>query len=356
MARDKRRVLFLPNWAKPNPYQSLLAAALGEQGYNVAISSYPKGRLPLFRLLMKRRDISILHLHWIDPWLEPVFWSASPIKRNLRLLLMVIDLRLCRLLGVRTCWTIHNFVSHESKDVGWELRIRRQVARHVDLCFVHSRSALELLENRYALPIAAKTHVVPHASYVEQYPAAEPDAVTTMRHELDLADGEFVYLFLGGIRRYKGLEGLIDAFHALPAADARLAIVGYVFEPEIEAWLRRKAKDDRRIILRIGQVADEDLPVYLSLASVVVLPFSQTLTSGSALLAMSFAKPLILPEAARVYDMPGDQGALYFAEGGLQHALAKAPELDLPSMAAFNRKAAEARTWSQMGALTSTLR
>jgi len=353
MAREKRRVLFLPNWGKANPYQNLLADALGRQGYAVTLCDYPKARLPLIRLLMQHPDVGILHLHWINPWIKSHFWSSNPLKRFAKLLLLVADLRLCRLLGVRTVWTVHNRVSHESADSAWELRLRRQIARHVEVCLVHSRSAVRVLEQSYGLPLAAKTRVVPHASYVGQYPPAKPEAVTLVRHELGLKDSDFVYLFIGAIRRYKGIDALIEAFGALPARNARLVIVGSVLDPQMGDWLRDKAAADARIVLRPEYVADEAIPVYLGLASVVVLPFSQTLTSGSALLAMSFGKPLILPETARVYDFPGDRGALYFAPGALTEAMEAAQSADLAAMADFNRREAEARTWPQMGALTA---
>ncbi|WP_420349455.1 glycosyltransferase family 4 protein [Pelagibius sp.] len=343
----------MPNWGKANPYQTLLAAALARQGYAATLCDYPKARLPLLRLLRQHPDTGVLHLHWITPWIKPHFWTTNPLKRLAKLFLLSLDLRLCRLLGVRTVWTIHNLVSHESEDSAWELRLRRAIARQVDVCLVHSRSAVGVLEQSYGVPLAAKTRVVPHASYVGQYPSAEPEAVTLVRHELGLDEGDFVYLFLGAIRRYKGIDRLIEAFSALPARNARLAIVGSVLDPRMEDWLRAKVAGDDRIALRVGYVPDEALPVYLELASVVVLPFAQTLTSGSALLAMSFGKPLILPDAARVYDFPGDRGALYFAEGGLAGALEAARHADLAAMADFNLTEAEKRTWPRMGALTA---
>lgn len=353
MARDRRSVLFLPAWCEVNPYQPLLAKTLGEEGYAVDFADYPKARLPLFRLLLNRRRVGVLHIHWIAPWMRPLLWSGNPVKRLIKLLLLILDLRLCRLLGVPIYWTIHNLVSHESADPQWELRLRRQIARLVDGCFVHSQSALALLEREYGVALAGKTQVVPHASYVGQYPAAPPDAVTTMRYDLGLKASDFVYLFVGAIRRYKGVGELVEAFRALPDDDARLVIAGAAFTPDIEDWLRAAVAEDRRIVLRIGYVPDEDLPSYLNLASVVVLPYARTLASGSALLAMSFAKPLILPEAARVFDVPGDNGALYFKPGQLPDALMGARRADLTRMAAANRAEAETRTWPAMAAITA---
>jgi len=45
------------------------------------------------------------------------------------------------------------------------------------------------------------------------------------------------------------------------------------------------------------------------LVDTVASPFAQTLTSGSALLAMAFAKPLNLPEVAKAFDLLREEGA-----------------------------------------------
>ena len=125
MARDRRSVLFLPAWCEANPYQPLLAKALAHEGYAVDCADYPKARLPLFRLLLRRRDVGVLHIHWIAPWMRPLLWSANPLKRLIKLVLLILDLRLCRLLGVPVYWTIHNLVSHESADPRWSPGTRR---------------------------------------------------------------------------------------------------------------------------------------------------------------------------------------------------------------------------------------
>ncbi|NIA68520.1 glycosyltransferase [Pelagibius litoralis] len=357
MARNKRKVLFLPDWRQSNPYQTMLAQAVAEQGYAVDFADYPKARLALFRLLLARRDVGLVHLHWITPWIESHFWSANPVKRWVKLLILLLDVRLCRLLGVKVFWTVHNLVSHESEDSLWEKRIRRGLARQATACFVHSNGALPLLEHEYNTRLADKTTVVPHASYVGRYPVSGPGEIARLRKTLGISDRglgnrDFVYLFVGIIRKYKGIDDLVTAFRSIPDSDAKLVIAGSVIAPDLRDWLNAEAAQDPRIIFREGYIPDEELPVFLALADAVVLPYAQTLTSGAALLAMSYAKPLVLPETARVYDVPGDAGAVYFDPGRLPAALSAIRKADLAAMGAFNISEARTRSWANMGAIT----
>ena len=354
MARNHRKILFVPNWRVGNPYQSMLAAALGGQGCQVAFADYPKARLPLLRLCLENRDCGVLHLHWITELVAAHLWSPGRLTRYLKLFILILDLRLCRLLGVRVFWTIHNLLGHESGDEAWERRIRRLLGVHVTGCFVHSESALRLLETEYRTALAGKTTIVPHASYIGQYADAEPSVVADLRAEFGLEDRAFVYLFIGALRRYKGVEVLVKAFRELPDADARLVNAGPTFPTEASDWLEADVAADDRIVLRKGFVPDELMTAYLALADVVVLPFARTLTSGSTLLAMSFGKPLILPDSARVFDVPGDAGALYFGEGELPAVLKAARQADLLAMSRYNLAEAETRTWDRMGELTAT--
>lgn len=352
MAEHKQLIVFLPDWRGANPYQACLAAAIAARGWQVEFADIPRVRLPLLHLVRERRHAHALHLHWVQPLLAPQFWSDGWLRRRTRLALLALDLFLCRAHGVAVFWTIHNLVAHDSPDPDWELRVRRHLARHVTGCFVHSASARDLVERSYGTRLASPV-LVPHASYVNVYPAAECDRVAALRAALGLADGDFVYLFIGAIRRYKGVEQLIDAFAALPDVDARLVIAGQPDTAETAAAVRARAARDTRVLLHAAFVADDDLTAFLAVADVVVLPFSQTLTSGSALLAMSAGKALLLPDAARVFDAPGDEGALYYAAGSLATALRTMRERDLIAMGKHNQDLAASRTWERMAELTT---
>lgn len=353
--RDKRKVLFLPDWRKGNPYQIALADAISSRGYEVKFSDYFPGPMPLFQLAIQRRDMGIFHIHWINQLIARHFWSPNFIKRCIRLVMLVLDIRLCRLLGVRVVWTVHNLVAHESQDERWEKIIRRYLARNVNRCILHTDSALRLIEKEYGVSLTHKRVVVPHASYLSQYGEASQNIKDNLREKFGLKNDDFVFMFVGAIRKYKGVEKLLAAFCGLSNNRARLVVVGKTYEPDLQMWIAQKSQSDSRIIFKEGFVPDEELPAYFALANIVVLPFNQTLTSGSALLAMSFGKPLILPESARVFEVPGDDGALYFGEGGLESIMIKAMKRDLRPLGQHNKIEAGLRSWARMGEMTTNV-
>jgi beta-1,4-mannosyltransferase len=86
----------------------------------------------------------------------------------------------------------------------------------------------------------------------------------------------------------------------------------------------------------------------LNAADVAVLPFLDVLTSGSAILALSFGKPVILPDIGCLPELIDDSmGQLFDPKNtnGLKEAMAAIRERDVTvlSTAAFER--AESLHW-----------
>src|SRR5690606_17669800 len=59
----------------------------------------------------------------------------------------------------------------------------------------------------------------------------------------------------------------------------------------------RAAQSDARIRLQFDFIADEHVQRYFRAADLVVLPYREILNSGTALLALSFDRPVLLPRA-----------------------------------------------------------
>jgi glycosyltransferase involved in cell wall biosynthesis len=56
-------------------------------------------------------------------------------------------------------------------------------------------------------------------------------------------------------------------------------------------------------------VPDSEIQVYLRAADLVVLPFSETLNSGSALLALSFDRPVLVPRQGALAELASEVGS-----------------------------------------------
>ena len=127
---------------------------------------------------------------------------------------------------------------------------------------------------------------IPHGHYKDWYPPYDRSVTVP---------GRIVYF--GLIRRYKGVDGLIDAFSNVPvAAHLELVVAGKPSSPELAAHLKDKAAVDERIDLRLEFLSDEELANLVATAELVVLPYREMHNSGGALAALSLGRPVMLPD------------------------------------------------------------
>ena len=345
--RRMTRVLFLPDWRNGNPYQTRLSEALAEEGFAVSFADYPGFLFALSRMAFRDRRTKIVHIHWLSSWVEPVLWSGSALKFKLKLILIALDLLLLKAAGCRVFWTVHNLVEHTSLDPKRELALRRLLARFCDGLLFHSQSAVAATAAAYGYDLAGKAVVAPHGSYADDYPA-DHDRAAALAREWGIDANHFTFLFFGAIRRYKGVEQLLEAFSRLEGAQYRLILAGRVIEPEENEWLQQWRDRDPRIRFQIGFIPDGDVAPILSLSKVLVLPYTATLSSGVVSLGLAFGMPMLLSEQARVYDVPGEQGARYFKDGELTEALAGMAVQDLAAMQTHNARLGKQLTWPAM--------
>jgi glycosyltransferase involved in cell wall biosynthesis len=167
-----------------------------------------------------------------------------------------------------------------------------------------------------------------------------------------------VLVFLGVVRGYKGTDDLVEAFRELPDPAARLLIAGQPRGEGIEARLAAAAAADRRIVLALRHVPDDEIQVWLRAADAVVLPFRDILTSGSAILALSFGRPVIAPALGCLPEtVPPTAGVLYDpdAPDALAGAIREALGQDLGAQGAAARAQAEELDWASIAATTAAL-
>lgn len=211
--------------------------------------------------------------------------------------------------GTRVVWMVHNARPHEGRPGPWRPLLTLGLAPE-DHCLTHAgseRDALRALGVRSDVRHVA--HPAPAALTVER---ADPVAA---RRALGIADDEVVFLFLGYVREYKGVDVLLDAL-------ARLAPDGPRWRAIVAGeWYVDRAAADRAIARPplAGRVVLDDryLPVTdvardLAAATVVVLPYRSGTQSGVVPLAYAHGRGVIttrvggLAEAVR----DGESGLL----------------------------------------------
>lgn len=304
----------MPDWSGANPYQKLLAAALERSGCKVTFRSYSNSLFPIFAANRDRifSEKKVIHLHWLTEIIMRTAWSKKPLVFWLKYICLACDLLVCRLLGFRLVWTIHNKYAHEELNKGKELIIRRMYAYWVHECVVHSGEALAVLSKEYEITwLKNKTQVAPHGNYIGAYPSAS-DSEAIIRKSLGFADNTILYLFVGAIKPYKGVEKFVDAANSQAHNDnVAFVLAGEPKNNEYKKEILSKIKTDK-IRCTFNYLAEQDLVDFLTIANAVILPFSDSLTSGSAILASSYKKALILPALGRVFGIFPQEYDLFF--------------------------------------------
>jgi glycosyltransferase involved in cell wall biosynthesis len=321
-----QRVLFLPDYGDANPYQPLLARALTDRGFTVSVAS-GGGVFPVLGAYYRHRRPSVVHLHWLHPYLV----GRGPLTTLLKGARFLVELSVLRLLGVTLVWTIHNQLEHDRRAPRVEVLLKHAVLWLVGAGIVHCDAAASLLTETYRLRPTqqSKLKVVPHGHYIDWYPAT--GTKSSARRALGLDDDTTVFLYFGRVQPYKNLSRLVEAFRAVGSQQARLLLVGSPSDDALAASLTDASADDDRIRLVFEYVPDADVPRYFTAADAVVLPYRDVLTSGTAILAASFRRALIAPRRGCLAEQFDDgTGLIYEPDGaGLGGALERALRHDL---------------------------
>lgn len=353
MASTKPTVVFAPNWSKNNPYQKLLAASISSE-YEVIMKDYPTGLQPFTSLHNNNPEMKVLHMHWIAELVQRLSWSKSSLLFYLKLSLLCWDLIRLKRRGVKVVWTIHNKLSHQGLDQNRELIINRRLCALVDKVILHSEEAKTYISEFYQYPLKDKADVIFHGNYQGSYPQPSSDR-HTLRHNLKIEQETVQLLYFGSIRPYKGIDTLIKSFNSLDsqALNIKLCIAGGVPDPDYKKSLQTEVQDQPNINAVFDFIPEQQLIDLIEASDIVIIPFTDTLTSGSTILAMTQGKALILPEKAKIFGCVPTQGVEYFSdEKQLGQLLSNTRQLSIKQMGQYNLEASLIMTWEKVGSLT----
>ena len=339
---------------RANPYGALLAAALRRRGVELAEGDYDFGRAWLEE---SRAAYGVLHLNWLDRFYARFEEPRDLERAAARYADFTANLIHARRLGYRLIWTVHNLFPHERRYPQLDRLINAQVAREADHVIAHCRYAADRIEQWYAPP--RPVQVIPHGNYLPVFPNRV--SAGAARARLNIDRDRFVYLFFGNARGYKGLAELVAAYRRVAAGDTvlLLALREHARSPGLIPQLRAAAAGDARVRIHSSPYfAAEEFQYFLNAADVAVLPFAAVLTSGSAIQALGFGKPLIVPRLGCLPELvAGGCGLLYDPEaaGGLDGALREARSLDLDGARAAALARARDCDWDPIAARIAAL-
>jgi beta-1,4-mannosyltransferase len=349
-----------------NPYILLFKEALENQGIKVQFER----NFNLKWLLSRGKSCDCIHLHWLNPFHTPQKRNGGSQLYNklmdnrlvkafldfLTLIDFMIAFLIAKLAGKIIVFTVHDLYDFGKKSL--RIKFQIEIARIIIFGFAnsihaHNNYTRELIERRYKRKQGI--FIIPHGNYIGYYPneISQKEA----RKRLGLSGKAFVYLFLGLLRPYKGLEDLFDAFKKLEQPEVRLLVAGRVFGIDgYESKLRESSKTDCRINLIPEFIPDETIQVYLKASNFFVLPYKDITTSGAVALAFSFGRPVIAPSIASFPDVVTPaSGILYDPSqpNALVSALQEARTFSYLESDIFNY--ADEFSWNKLGSELASL-
>jgi len=117
------------------------------------------------------------------------------------------------------------------------------------------------------------------------------------RIHLGIPEDEKLVLFFGFIRKYKGLNLLLEAFatQELRSSGIKCLVAGEFYEDE-KPYLELIKKEgiEKQMLMHTHFISDSDVKYYLSAADVVVQPYIQATQSGVTPLAYHFERPMVV--------------------------------------------------------------
>ena len=282
---SKKGIIFYPDWSNSNAYQKLLYYNLSNL-YDIKIYGFNPNQFTKEHLEKYAKYAKVLHLHWINALFE--------INDDLSIINFLENVKYAKKIGYTIVWTVHNFISHESEDIQKEIQIRKKLSQIVDCILVHGKFAKDTIEQEYGVD-SRKINIIPHGHYKGYYKntISKSDA----RAKLNINESDYVFLFFGNVRSYKGLKELIESFILVNKkyANSSLIIAGRALDKDVATFVVDKSKEHHKIFPFLYFIPDDEVQIYFNASDIVVLPFKNILTSGSALLAISFYKPIIVP-------------------------------------------------------------
>ena len=129
------------------------------------------------------------------------------------------------------------------------------------------------------------------------------------RTHLQLPLNDKIILFFGFIRKYKGLDLLLEAMNdeRIKGANIKLLVAGEFYDdPTFYKEIIKKYNLEASLFLRTNFINDSEVKYYLCAADFVIQPYKSATQSGVTPLAYHFEKPMLVTNLGGLPDLVPD--------------------------------------------------
>ncbi len=290
-------ILYFPDQLSTDPCQSLLYSGL-DAGFHAQSGSLGDACLKLQRQATDSRVI--FHVHEEDAVYRHLPSDGEALGACQRFLDQLEGFQDD---GGLVLWTVHRLAPQDGPHRSVHRELCAKLASLADQIHLHSYGALEELERECRLD-RDKVTVIPHGNYRPLFPNPSP-------LEPREADGGRRFLLFGRLDRAKGAGELVQSFAGLEDGRARLTIAGRQIDPIDLSRLPAAVR--ARIDVHDRHLDDADLPALFGDVDFVVSPRRASLSPATVLLALSLARPVIVPCLPTLAELviDGDDGLLF---------------------------------------------
>ena len=188
-----------------------------------------------------------------------------------------------------------NVIPHEKRP--GDQQFTKYFIKPVDAFITMSRDVLRDLKTFTAKP----SRFTPHPLY-DNYGAAVSKEAACKKLDLDPA-GKYI-LFFGFIRKYKGLDLLLEAMKddRIKAENIQLIIAGEFYDDKANYTELLQYLGDS-VKLYTDFIPNEEVKYYFSAADLVVQPYRSATQSGITQVAYHFEKPMVVTNVGGLHEV-----------------------------------------------------
>jgi glycosyltransferase involved in cell wall biosynthesis len=286
----------------------------------------------LFMLIAIRRPVT----HLTGLFLFSNFSSAWAEKSS------IWECYCLRLLSHRLILTVHNVVPHD-RDTPKVRQHLAAVYRIPHCLVVHTAKAKQRLIDEFSID-PARILVMDHG--LDEIIDPKTENIAATRAAMGYTPDQKIVLFLGWVRRYKGVDLLLEAARHL-GDKSRVLIAGNCidsdYQQEINQTIARHALA-HRVTWEFGFLSEERVSALLSAVDVLVMPYRQIDQSGVLFAALRHGVPVVAFDVGSFKDyLPAGTGLI--VPCGDTVALAAAIEEIVPARSARGHIHAVARKY-----------
>lgn len=303
---QSQRILILPDAGPENPFQYQIIEFLRSHGFEVFTGSNRK--LGSIYKAVNQSNPEMIYFDWVHSYLigKTFLWSFI---KSIVFISEIFYLRFIKKIPI--LHTLHNTQNHGGFWLLWERIVYGFFLRKCSKIRVYSETVRQEVVKKFKV-LSSSLYVIQDIPYHYYY----PDYISKKESKdyFNVSESDFVFLFFGKIKEYKGLENLIRAFINVKKPDDYLFIAGECLDKNYILELGKLTEKYPEIIWHDKFIAKNEIQYFFNAADVVVLPFTRIDHSGSIDLAMSFRKPIITLKTGATSDLLAHQNPLLFED------------------------------------------